>query len=266
MVCSTLSNQSLEDIARTGGPGHWFQLYWQPRREVTADLLRRAELAGYSAIMLTVDAPVQVPSLRAQRAGFRMPANCVTANLRAYDDATAVHGLPAGSRFLQGRMRTAPQWQDLIWLQRQTALPVWVKGVLHAEDARTLQAAGVAGVVVSNHGGRGLDGVVASLAALPAIRAAVGAEFPLLLDGGIRSGTDVFKALALGADGVLVGRLQIHALAVAGALGVAHMLKLMREELEVAMALSGCASLAEVRAATLLPTGSLGATARQSPC
>jgi len=130
---------------------------------------------------------------------------------------------------------------------------VWVKGVMHPEDARALQAAGVAGIVVSNHGGRSLDGAPASLSVLPAIRALVGQDFPLLLDGGIRSGTDVFKAIALGANAVLIGRLQMYALSVAGALGVAHMIKLLREELEICMALAGCATLADIDANALLP-------------
>jgi isopentenyl diphosphate isomerase/L-lactate dehydrogenase-like FMN-dependent dehydrogenase len=123
--------------------------------------------------------------------------------------------------------------------------------VLHPDDARALQAMGVAGLVVSNHGGRALDGVPASLKMLPRIRAAVGEPYPLLLDSGIRSGSDVFKAIALGADAVLVGRLQIYALAVAGALGVAHLIRLLREELELTMALAGCATLADITPASL---------------
>ena len=130
-------------------------------------------------------------------------------------------------------------------------LPVLIKGVLHAEDARVLQDCGAHGLIVSNHGGRALDGVSSTLAALPAVRRATGADFPLLLDGGIRSGYDIFKALALGADAVLVGRLQLYALAVAGPLGVAHMLRLLLEELQVCMALTGCASLAGIGPHTL---------------
>jgi 4-hydroxymandelate oxidase len=123
--------------------------------------------------------------------------------------------------------------------------------VLHADDARALQAAGIAGIVVSNHGGRTLDGAPASLHALPAVRAAVGAAYPLLFDGGVRSGSDVFKALALGANAVLIGRLQVYALAVAGALGVAHMIRLLREELELCMAQAGRVTLADIDASAL---------------
>ncbi|MBY0557693.1 MAG: alpha-hydroxy-acid oxidizing protein, partial [Burkholderiaceae bacterium] len=134
-----------------------------------------------------------------------------------------------------------------------TRLPVWAKGVMHADDALALRAAGVAGLIVSNHGGRSLDGAPATLDVLPAIRAALGDTVPLVFDGGVRSGADVFKALALGADAVAIGRLQLYALAVAGALGVAHMLKLLREELEICMALSGCASIDQIRATALFP-------------
>lgn len=256
LVCSTLSSYMLEEIAAAAGPQRWFQLYFQPGREATLDLLRRAEAAGYGAIVVTLDAAIQMPSLSAQRAGFRLPPELVPANLRGYPPPAPVSAPPGASRILQGWMRGAPTWDDLDWLVAQTTLPVWVKGVLHSQDALALRARGIAGVVVSNHGGRALDGAIASLRALPAIRAAVGDDYPLLLDGGIRSGLDVFKALALGADAVAVGRLPVYALSVAGALGVAHLIKLLREELEAAMALAGCATLADIRRATLARTAS----------
>jgi isopentenyl diphosphate isomerase/L-lactate dehydrogenase-like FMN-dependent dehydrogenase len=254
MMSSTLSSCTLEEIAVSAGPDRWFQLYFQSRREATLALLRRAESAGYGAVVLTVDAPVQAPSHRSLRAGFRMPADCVPANLRDIPDSLQHVPEEGQSRILQGMMREAPTWKDLDWIQRQTTLPVWVKGVLHPDDARELQGRGVAGLVVSNHGGRSLDGAPASLGALLEIRPAVGEGFPLLLDGGVRSGADIFKSLALGADAVLIGRLQVYALAVAGALGVAHMLKLLREELELCMALAGCATLADVRRASVVRT------------
>src|SRR5690606_21845659 len=119
---------------------------------------------------------------------------------------------PGQSRIFQGAMRDAPTWADLDWLQTQTALPIWVKGVLHPRDAEILSNRGIAGQIVSNHGGRTLDGAPASLHALPAIRAAVGDDYPLLFDSGIRSGSDIFHALARGADAVLIGRLQMYAL------------------------------------------------------
>lgn len=246
LVASTLSSVTLEEIAARAGPARWFQLYFQPQRAATLDLVRRAEAAGYRALIVTLDTAIKMPSLGAQRAGFTMPAEVFAGNLRDYPAPPQRTLAPGQSIIFQGAMSEAPGWADLAWLLDQTRLPVLVKGVLNSRDARQLQAMGIAGVVVSNHGGRSLDGAPASLAMLPAIRAAVGGDFPVLFDSGIRSGRDVFKALALGADAVMIGRLQVYALAVAGALGVAHLLKLLREELEVCMAQAGCATLADI--------------------
>lgn len=253
IVASTLSSVPLEEIAEHSGPQRWFQLYLQPERKDTLDLIARAGGAGYQAIVLTLDAAIQMASRRALQAGFRMPADCTPANLQGYAPVELPHLDHDASRIFQGAMRQAATWADLDGLLAHTRLPVWIKGVMHPDDARELQRSGVAGIIVSNHGGRGLDGAPATLAALPAVRAAVGTDYPVLLDGGIRSGSDVFKALALGAQGVLVGRLQMYALAVAGALGVAHMLKALREELEVCMALTGCATVQDIHAGCLLP-------------
>ena len=245
MVVSTLSSLPLEEIT---GPDRWFQLYAQSSRDATLDLVRRAEAAGYGAIMLTIDAPVHAPGLTSLRAGFR--GGLTPANLAGYapvDPAVA----PGESRVFQGFLRHAPTWADVEWLRGQTRLPLWLKGILHPADARAAREAGADGLVVSNHGGRELDAAPASLTALPAIRAAVGPDVPLLFDGGVRSGQDVFRAIALGADGVMIGRLQAYALSVAGALGVGHLIKLLREELEICMALSGCASLADITQADL---------------
>lgn len=252
MILSTLSSCRLEEVATLAGHQRWFQLYFQPRREVTLDLVSRAHDAGFGTIVVTLDAAIQIPSKRAVNAGFRLPAECVAANLSGYPAASPLELNANDSRVFQGAMKSAPTWDDLAWLIEQSPLPVWVKGVLHADDARELRQRGMAGIVVSNHGGRSLDGAPASLRMLPSIRAAVGADYPLLLDGGIRSGSDVFKAIALGADAVLVGRLQMYALAVAGALGVAHMIKLLREELEACMAHAGCATLVDIRHAALI--------------
>ncbi|MES2337260.1 MAG: alpha-hydroxy acid oxidase [Pseudomonadota bacterium] len=251
MIASSLSSLTLEDIAATGEGHRWFQLYLQPDRATNVGLLRRAADAGYRAIMVTLDTPVQVPSFAAERAGY-VPPTAVAANLAGYPLSPPVAVAAGDSRILRGMMARAPGWGDLDWLLGATTLPVWVKGVLHPEDARALVARGVAGVVVSNHGGRSLDGAPPSLTVLPGIRAAIGAGVPILFDGGIRSGRDVFMAIASGADAVLVGRLQMFALAVAGALGVAHMIRTLREELELCMALAGCATLEDVRMATLV--------------
>ena len=251
MVSSTLANTSLEDIAAAGSGEKWFQLYFQPSRAATLDLLHRAQAAGFSAIVVTVDASIRTPSMSAVRAHFQMPDDCVAVNVQRYDVPTAP-GITAGqSRVFNGAMHEAPTWVDLEWLLTQTSLPVIVKGVLHPQDAQKIKTMGCAGIVVSNHGGRSLDGAPASINCLARIRAAVGDDYPVLFDGGIRSGLDIFKAIALGADAVLIGRLQVYALSVAGALGVAHMLKLLREELELCMALAGCTSLSDIRNTTL---------------
>lgn len=251
LIASTWASRTLEDIAAATNSPLWFQLYFQPDRTITLDLVRRAEAAGYRALVVTLDAAIQLPSQRAVRAGFQMPVDCVPANLQNYPTPPSFTLNAEDSRVFRGAMRHAPTWQDLEWLQQQTSLPIWIKGVLHPDDARALQQRGVSGLIVSNHGGRTLDGALATLHALPAIRASVGDKLPVMLDSGIRSGSDIFKALALGADAVLIGRLQVYALSVAGALGVAHMLKLLREELEVCMAMTGCTSLADIRRATL---------------
>lgn len=252
-TCMIASTQSTFPLEEAVAQQRWFQLYLLPRRDDTLHLLRRAEAAGYRAIVLTLDAPIQVVNRRAQAAQFQMPAGCVNVNLRGYDTTPRFAGNgPGESRFFQGAMRGAPSWDDIRWIMRETKLPVWVKGVLHPDDAVALRDAGVSGIAVSNHGGRSLDGAPSGLDVLPAVRAAVGADFPLMYDGGILSGSDAFKALALGANAVAIGRLQLYALSVAGALGVAHMLKLLREELEICMAMAGCATVGEINGGALL--------------
>lgn len=250
MVLSTLSSASLEAVAQVPGATRWFQLYVQPQREVTADLVARAAAAGYRAIVVTLDAPVQPASHRALRAGYVAPPASAAANLALYPSPAAT--ATRGRGILGDAMRHAPTGDDVRSLVRASPLPVWAKGVAHPDDARRLADLGVAGLIVSNHGGRGLDGAPATLTMLSHVRRAVPKPFPVLLDGGIRRGSDVFKALALGADAVLVGRLQAYALAVAGALGVAHMVRLLREELEVCMALTGCPDPSTIDADALL--------------
>lgn len=252
MVLSTLSSVSLEEVAEHVDQ-RWFQLYWQASRDHTLHLLKRAEAAGYSAVVLTLDASVQTPSLRAQRAGFRFPANLHAANLHGLPPAQLPALGPDDSAIFQGVMSTAPGWEDLRWLRQQTNLPLLVKGVMREDDASRLHDLGVDAQIVSNHGGRALDGSPASLDRLPALRRVLGAGYPLLLDSGIRSGRDAFQAMALGANAVLIGRLQLHALAVGGALGVAHMLRTLREELELCMAQAGCATLADITSDMLEP-------------
>ena len=253
MVTSTLASRSLEAIADELDGPKWFQLYFQQDRDFTLSLVRRAESAGYSALMITVDAPLHGIRNRAQRAGFELPDTVQAVNLKDRPPLPSREFDPSQSIVFQGMMSEAPQWTDITWLMSQTSLPIVLKGVLSPADARLAQSIGVAAMVVSNHGGRTLDCVPAALDMLPAVRAVVGESFPLLLDGGIQRGTDVFKALALGADAVMIGRPQLYALAVAGALGVAHMLRLLREEFEVAMCLAGTATVKDIKRDCLWP-------------
>jgi isopentenyl diphosphate isomerase/L-lactate dehydrogenase-like FMN-dependent dehydrogenase len=223
MCLSTLSTVCLEEAAEAAPNGAcWFQLYWGPDRTKVEDLVERAVAAGYGAIVVTVDLPEVGRRERDLRTGFETPASL--------SDVTD----------------NALTWRDLEWLRSHTDLPILVKGILTSEDAVVATEAGVDGIVVSNHGGRQLDGVAASLDALPEVVEAAGDRGEILLDGGVRRGTDVVKVLALGARGVLVGRAALYGLAVGGAEGVERVLGLLREEVELALALCGCPSPEEV--------------------
>ena len=192
-------------------------------------------------IVVTVDAAVK-------RADFMLPPGVAAVNLRGGGQAPQRAEAAGGGGIVFGTplARNAPTWADIAWLRGETRLPLVIKGLLSPDDARCAVETGMDGIIVSNHGGRVLDGTIAPMAALPAIAEAVGGAVPLLLDGGIRRGTDALKALALGARAVLVGRPQLHALAVAGMPGVVHMLHMLRAELELAMAQTGCATLADI--------------------
>jgi len=241
MVVSTLATTGLEDLTSFKAP-LWFQLYLQAQRSESLGLIRRAEDCGCHALVVTVDAPLAGIRNREQRAGFHLPAGVEAVNVPSR--AAPSQPLPPGaSAVFDGLLASAPTWDDLAWLAAATSLPVVVKGILDPEDALLAIERGAQGIIVSNHGGRVLDTLPATIDALPSIARAVAGRVPLLLDGGIRRGSDVFKAIALGASAVLIGRPYIHALAAAGPLGVAHVLRTLREELEICMALSGCATL-----------------------
>jgi 4-hydroxymandelate oxidase len=245
MVLSTLASVTLEAAAEAGATCRWFQLYLQPARAATLSLVRRAEAAGYTVLVVTVDAPVNGVRNREHRAGFALPPGIAAENLMG-EAASPLPLAPGASVVFDRFMAAAPTWDDLAWLQSETALPIVVKGILSADDAVRAVEAGAAAIVVSNHGGRTLDTLPATIDVLPEVARAVAGRVPLLLDGGIRRGTDVLKALALGASAVLVGRPVVYGLAAGAAYGVAHVLRLLRDELEVAMALSGCRTLADI--------------------
>ncbi len=256
LVLSTQASTSLEQISQAiiqdeGRGPLWFQLYLQHDRGFTQGLVQRAEAAGYEALVLTVDAPANGARDRERRAGFKLPDGISAINLAHLPKPRAASLLPGQSAMFDGLLTTAPTWSDIDWLQSITRLPILLKGILHEDDARQAAQMGVAGLIVSNHGGRTLDTAIPTAWALPRIAQAVGPDMPLLVDGGIRRGTDVLKAIALGADAVLIGRPYVHALATAGALGVAHVIRLLRDELEIAMALTGCATLGDITPAVL---------------
>ncbi len=247
MVVSTQASVPLEEIARDARAPLWFQLYVQPDRGFTADLARRAEAAGYGALVVTVDAPVNGPRNREQRAGFALPAGIEAINLRGMSAPPASAPADNGAMLLGGPLlASAATWRDLDWLRTLTRLPILLKGIMTGDDAARAVDAGIDGIVVSNHGGRTLDSLPATIDVLPEVAAAVAGRIPVLLDGGIRRGSDALMALALGATAVLVGRPYVYGLAAAGAIGVAHVVQILRAELETAMALTGCRDLASI--------------------
>lgn len=241
MVVSTSATTFVEDIAAQATSPLWFQLYIQPDRDFTLDLIRRVEAAGYRALVVTADAPLDGFRNRERRAGFRLPEGMEAVNLQGMRRCG-----PADRVFGSELLRLAPTWRDLAWLRSQTRLPILLKGLLHPGDVSAALEAGVDGIVVSNHGGRVLDTVPASIEALPGIVEAVAGRVPVLMDGGIRRGTDVYKALARGAAAVMIGRPVLHGLIVAGAVGVSHVLKILRTELELTMAMTGCRTLSDI--------------------
>ncbi|MEU4928649.1 alpha-hydroxy acid oxidase [Streptomyces yokosukanensis] len=244
-MASTVAVGEVADAARAAAedgaaPPLWFQLYLQPDRDITETLVRRAADAGCSALVVTVDSPVLGANERNRRNTFHdLPAGLRCENLVDLRDGESGH-------VRQIAMSAEFSWEHITWLRSITRLPVLLKGVLHPEDARLAVRHGVDGLLVSNHGGRQLDTVPATLEALPAIVEAVAGRIPVLLDGGIRRGTDAVKALALGARAVGVGRPVMWALAQGGEKGVRRLLELLREELSDAVALCGAAALDEL--------------------
>jgi isopentenyl diphosphate isomerase/L-lactate dehydrogenase-like FMN-dependent dehydrogenase len=250
MCLSTFATTSPADVAEAASEGgRWFQLYWHPDREVTKEVLAQARESGVSAVVFTVDLPVLGPRERDLRSGFALHPDY---RLEVYASALGDLGVvtPASAAGLVDPRLT---WRDLEWLREHAGLPVIAKGILTAEDALLAAEHGCDAVVVSNHGGRQLDRAVASLDALPEVVEAVGDRVEVLMDGGVRRGTDVAIALALGAKAVLIGRPVIWGLAARGADGVQHVFELLRDELALALALLGCPSPDAVGRSHLAP-------------
>ena len=246
MCLSTLATASQAEVAEAAPERRlWYQLYWHPDRGVTRAIVEGAAAAGFRAIVLTVDLPVLGNRERDLRTGFVLSDDLVP------PFASIAHAI--GSEVIGTIVDARITWDDLEWLRSLCDLPLLLKGVLTAEDALLALDHECSGVIVSNHGGRQLDGVPASLDALPEIAEVVAGRCAVLVDGGIRRGTDVVKALALGADAVLVGRPVLWGLAHDGQAGVERVLELLRAETELALALLGCTSPAEVTRAHIRP-------------
>lgn len=245
-VVSTGTTTSLEEIIAAPAGPLWFQLYLQSDRGFTGDVVRLAEDKGCRALVLTIDTPVIGARDRQRRAGFRLPEGTRTPYLS--DVNSGVRGIAATARVV-------PTWKDIAWLRAHTKLPLVIKGIVAPDEAEVAVAEGADGVVVSNHGGRNLDTLPASVDALPLVADRIGGRVPVLMDGGIRRGTDILKALALGASAVLVGRPYLWGLAASGAEGVARAVAILREELEMAMLLTGRPTIGSIDRSVLWDGG-----------
>jgi len=248
MIVSAIATRTIEEIAAAVAAPRWFQLYVWKDREVTAELVKRAARAGYRAICLTVDTPLLGRREKDERNSFTLPPGIGIANVRP----AGLDGMPdsehgsAFAKYVKEMLDPAVTWRDLAWLRSLTSLPIVVKGIMTMEDAKIAVEHKVEGIVVSNHGGRQLDSTPATLDVLPEIVEAVRGRAEVFMDGGIRRGTDVLKALALGARAVLVGRSPLWGLALGGAEGVHAVLEHLRREFALAMALSGRSSLGQI--------------------
>ena len=233
MVVSSFSNTSLEDVAAAAKGPLWFQLYAQTDRGFTRELVQRAEAGGYRALCLTVDTPITGTRYRERRADVKLGS---LPNLTGYKGAEFRTG---SLEIFSSVLDPALSWKDVEWLRSFAKIPLLVKGVMNPEDADRAVKAGIGGIIVSNHGGRNLDTLPATIDALPQVTDRVAGRVPVLVDGGIRRGTDVLKALAMGANAVLIGRPYLYGLGAAGQEGVTNVIKILQRELQMAMVLTG---------------------------
>lgn len=259
-IASSASTRTMEEVAGVMGEApKWFQLYWNKDPEVTASFVRRAEASGYDAIVVTLDTPmmawrekdlknVYLPFLIGEGVGNYFTDPVFRSRLGAPPEEDPAQAVMHWTKTFGNPGLT---WEHLLFLREHTDLPILLKGILHPDDAKKALDFGVDGIIVSNHGGRQVDGAVSSLDALPPIVEAVGKELPVLMDGGIRRGADVIKALSLGAKAVLVGRPCMYGLAVAGEQGVYEVLRNLLADTDITLALCGCSSIAELNESIL---------------
>jgi lactate 2-monooxygenase len=260
-ILSTAASHSIEQVAEAMGDAkRWYQLYWPRERELAASFVARAQDAGYAAIVLTLDtwflgwrprdlANAYLPFLKGEGVANYFSDPVFRA---ALDKPPEEDPGPAIGHWAYQFANPTVTWSDLRWLREQTSLPIVLKGIVHAEDARRAVDAGVDGLLVSNHRGRQVDGALGALDALPTIRDAVPEDLTLLFDSGVRTGADIFKALALGADAVCIGRPYVWGLALGGQAGVEHVLRCLLGELDLTLALSGYTTLAQVTGEALV--------------
>ncbi|MFN7097729.1 MAG: alpha-hydroxy acid oxidase, partial [Gammaproteobacteria bacterium] len=244
MIASMMANRTLEEIAAAAQHPLWFQLFVLNSREATLALIRRAEHAKCKALVITVDGQYLGKREADLRNNFELPSHLQPANLL---DQTKQDKIIISAR-RQDLFLKSLSWDDIAWIRKQTNLPILLKGILHQDDARMAIEHDCNGIIISNHGGRQLDTAVPPICVLPDIVDIIANKIPILLDGGIRRGTDILKAIALGADAVLIGRPILWGLAVNGAEGASHVLKILRDELSNAMALCGFTSIMELKA------------------
>jgi 4-hydroxymandelate oxidase len=247
MCVSSFSSCTLEDITSYSNSPLWFQLYIQPNMQVNLELIKKVEKLGFKALIITIDAPISGLRNSEQRAGFYLPNGISAINIenlnpiQTTDDFENIFDI---TPYL-------PTWKDIEFIKNNTNLPVILKGITSVSYAKKAIELGIDGIVVSNHGGRTIDTQPASIEILPKIAKAVNGKIPILFDGGIRRGTDIIKAIALGASAVMIGRPIMYGLATAGALGVAHTLKILKEELEVSMIFTGCKDISSINEDTI---------------
>ncbi|KAM8712076.1 hypothetical protein ACLKA7_012578 [Drosophila subpalustris] len=253
-ILSTLSTTSLEDLSAAAPDTlKWFQLYIYKDRSLTEKIVRRAEKANFKALVLTVDAPIFGHRRADVRNKFSLPSHLSLANFQGEQaNGVVTEGGSGINEYVANQFDASINWKDINWLKQLTHLPIILKGILTAEDAILAREFGCAGVIVSNHGARQIDTVPASIEALPEVAKAVGNDLVVMLDGGITQGNDIFKALALGAKTVFIGRPAVYGLAYNGQQGVEQLLDILKKDFEISMALTGCPKLSDIQSSMVV--------------